>query len=187
MTDQKTDKTEAAQPMDAPQGADRIKTNPSPLDKWMAMHQRACWAIFAGTAGAGAAAILWLTPKSVGAYAAFGFAVALMLGYRWCADAPKRVLRAVGKRLRIPPDGKRDAESLALMDSMEKRLPSMQKKELAFPCTVYRSALLARLRRREEALTLLRAFDRIWDASQREQIDELIRLISGSDDPKENE
>lgn len=180
MTDPKQSKAEPGDPKNGTQAEGPAEIRPA--DRWLSVHQRSCWLIVAGIAVGGAAAIMLLAPSNINTFCAAGLAVALFLFYRWCAGAPVRVLKYVYDGvLRVPPDQDKDARTLETLAAMESRLPAMMKKELAYPLTCSRAALLARLKRREEALALLRSFDKAWDASQREQIDKMIQKISGAE------
>lgn len=156
---------------------------PSPLNSWMALHQRACWLILTAAAVAGAALIVWLVPAAQNVYFTVGLAALLMLAYRKCAGAPVRALRQVTEQLRTPPDPARDNQALDSLNALDARLPTLRRKELAYSITCCRAVLLARLNRKDEALTLLRSFDRVWDVSQRQEINVLIQKISGEGAP----
>ena len=158
-----------------------------PLDRWLALHQRLCWLIVAAVAVLGAVIFVALLPVRSGTVAAFVMAVLLMLSYRWISDAPMRSVRDWGKKANAHGQFTR-ADAEAFLDyvlRLEKALPAMKKKEMDYSLTGWKAVLLSALGRKEEALSLLRGFDRYWDAEQKTAFDSLIRKISGEQPPKE--
>ena len=144
------------------------------LDVFLALRQRLCWLAAAGAAVAGAVLILRFSPPRLSPYFTVALALALMLGYQWAARAPGRALAAAYE---AGKDAAGRGEALAFVLRLEKALPPMKKKEMAYQLTVVRALLLRGLGQGEEALSLLRGFTRVWDAAQREQLDELIRQM----------
>ncbi|MBR5430073.1 MAG: hypothetical protein IK116_06045 [Firmicutes bacterium] len=157
------------------------------LDQWMALHQRRCWLIAAGAALAGAAAIVYLAPASSRTVLIAALAMGLMLLYRWSAGAPGRAMTEWVRRLREESTPDRNREYLDFLLRMEKSLPTLQRKELAFPLLIHKSYRLNLLGRGEEALTLLRSYHQIWDPAMKERIEEMIRLVSGETPPEETQ
>lgn len=150
------------------------------LDAYVALRQRLCWLAAAGVAVAGEALILLFLPPRHSTYFTLALALLLMLGYQWAARAPWRALTAAYEA------GKAAEKRQAALDfvlRLEKALPAMKKKEMAYQLTVIRALLLHGLGRKEEALSLLRGFTQIWDAAQREQLEDLIRQMEGKSVP----
>ena len=154
------------------------------LDQWMALHQRLCWLLAAALAVAGAVIVVWLVPASVGTYVTIALALLLMLGYRWAAGAPLRSIREWARRMSDAKAAGREQERretaglfLDFLLLLEQKLPAMQRRELAFVITQNKAALLSVLGRHEEALSILRSFDLIWDKSQSQRIQELMDTI----------
>ena len=154
------------------------------LDQWMALHQRLCWLMAAALAVVGAVIVVWLVPASAGTYVTIALALLLMLGYRWAAGAPMRSLRGWARRMADAMETGREPEwretSKAFLDfllALEQKLPAMQRRELAFAITTNKAVLLSVLGRQEEALSILRSFDLIWDKSQTQRIQELMDAI----------
>ncbi len=168
-------------------------------DQWMALHQKRCWLILAATAAIGAVAIVWLLPllsqangapekgistETVSSILTIALAMGLMLVYRWAANAPVRAIREWSRRMNTltAPEHAREYQEKArafweFLTQMEQNLPSLRKKELAFPLCLNKSALLIAMDRKEEALSLLRSFDQIWDKSQADRIAAMIRIV----------
>jgi len=99
-------------------------------------------------------------------------AIALMLIYQWLAQAPLRALRGWMKkreenRALVP-------HALHFVVSLEKTLPAMKRKEMAYTITCAKGVLLFEAGKCQDALSLLQSFDRIWDESQREHLNSLI-------------
>ena len=159
------------------------------LDMWMALHQRLCWLILAA-GSIGFAFLFWnVLPAPYGAYALFALLMGLTFIYRWVSGAPYRSLRKWDDRL----EGADGAKFQAMLDyviQLEKALPDAQRRQLNVQTTGIKGALLARLGRKEEALSLLRSFDQFWDESQRKGFQSLISKISGEgadSEQKENQ
>ncbi len=149
-------------------------------DNFLALHQKGLLAAFAAGATLIAAAMWAFIPGPYTTYCTIGLAVALVFLYRWISSAPSRALKSWAIRVRegsAAPDG-----MLQFMDSLEKSLLDAQKRELAYPLTMSKAGCLRRLRRYDEALALLQSFDKIWDRSQREEIDDWIKRIIAEKD-----
>ena len=162
------------------------------LDQWLAAHQKHCWIILAALALIGAAVITYRAPKNTSTVLSIALAIGLMLLYTWVSNAPVRAIREWVRRLREETDhGINNSVSnqgfLDFLLLLEKTLPSLRRKELAFTIVQTKASALYHLGRKEEALALLRSFNQIWDPRQKEILDELIQKISGEAERPENE
>ena len=142
------------------------------LDRYMALHQRKCYLIVALIAVLGALAIWKLAPSDCISYCAVGLAIILMLLYRYISKAAGRAM--LNWALICKDDPSRCGEMLQYLNELDRALPEMQKWEMAYLLTVYKASCLHRLDRTEEAISLLRGFDKIWDQSQRYQLNRMI-------------
>lgn len=155
------------------------------LDCFLALHQRACWIAAAALAVLGAVLIVRLVPASAGTYCTLGLAFLIMAAYRWVSAAPRRALKGWADKAKAPEEfSRRFAQDFwDYLMRMEKALPGMQKKEMAYSLTCWKAALLSALGKKQEALHLLQSFDQIWDESQREQIQKMIAKLTGDSSP----
>ena len=154
------------------------RENISPLfriDRFLALHQPHCWLFVAGMAVVGMLAILRFMP---GQEKALTILWALMLYglYTWMSRAPLRALSGVMNRIATPGETK---EAFAFVWGLEKALPSLKRREMAFSILTAKAVLLARVGQFDDALRLLRGFDRIWDPSQKEHLESLMRQLEG--------
>ena len=145
------------------------------FDCRLALHQRLCWLIFAALAVGGGLLIMTFAPQSVSAYATIALALILMIGYQWAAQSPNRALNGWAFRNNEKTIAPQDA--LDYLDLLEKKLPTMKKKEMAFRLTEMRGFLLFLTGKQQEAIALLEGFDRCWDQDQRQRLAEHIRLF----------
>ena len=162
------------------------------LDQWIALRQKQCWIVLAAAALVGAAAITYLAPKNTSTVLSVALAIGLMLVYSWVSNAPVRAIREWVRRLREETNNgiENPVTNQAFLDFLlllEKTLPSLRRKELAFPIVQTKASALYHLGRKEEALALLRSFDQIWDPRQKEILDELIQKISGKNEHTDTE
>ena len=168
-----------------PQGKGRLKPRTRRLFTSAMLHVAALFMKLASAlAVAGAVIVVWLVPASVGTYVAIALALLLMAGYRWAAGAPLRSIREWARRMSDAKAAGREQERretaglfLDFLLLLEQKLPAMQRRELAFVITQNKAALLSVLGRHEEALSILRSFDLIWDKSQSQRIQELMDTI----------
>ena len=144
-------------------------------DQRMALRQRLCWALIAAAAALGMLAIWRFVPREYLTYAAVLLAAGLLFLYRWVSAAPRRALN--NWAIRCAGDASLAAPMLAFVENLQKSLPDAQKREMAYLLTMSEAGCLRRLGRYGEALEKLKAFDKIWDQSMRDQIDAAIRSI----------
>ena len=162
------------------------------LDQWLAAHQKHCWIILAALALIGAAAITYLAPKNTSTVLSVALAIGLMLLYTWVSNAPVRAIREWVRRLQEETKNgiENPATNQAFLNfllQLEKTRPALRKKELAFPITQTKAFALYHLGRKDEALSLLRSFNQIWDPRQKEIIDELIRKFTCEEERTDTE
>jgi len=143
------------------------------LDQFLALHQRLCWGICAFMVLL--AALLTANGQEWMIYLLLALALLLMGAYHWMRRAPVRALSGWMERRKA---GTADLQAgLAFVLKMEKALPSMLRKELAFLLVNVKAIFLFDTGSREEALSLLENFTDTWDESQRENIRNNIRKM----------
>ena len=141
----------------------------------LALHQRLCWLICALAAVAGALAILRFSPDDLSVYFTVALALLLMGVYQYLAKAPQRVLN---DWMALRAQGAvSSGDALKYILLMEKALPSMKKKEMAYSLTCAKGVLLFESGHPREAMDLLQNFRQIWDEAQREHIHHLIEKM----------
>ena len=150
------------------------------LDCWMALHQRLCWLILALLA-AGAVALLvkfGFLPEKVETLVLFTLMLLFLLLYRWTSGAPYRAMVKWGQRLEKGNLEKYQG-MLDYVQKLEKALPDTVRRQFNHFITGTKASLMAKLGRKEDALSLLRSFDQYWDESQRTYFQTLMNKISG--------
>ena len=145
------------------------------MDCWLALHQRLCWLIFAILAIGGGALFMLCVSDSIAYYGVFVLAVILMLGYQWTSQAPIRALN--GWFIKRKQGKAAPCDVLSFLDALEKKLPAMKKKEMAFSLTEGRAVMLALTGKPREGIDLLENFNLCWDEAQRQRIAEDILKI----------
>ena len=143
------------------------------MDCWLALHQRLCWLMFAALAVGGTLLIVTLLPRESASYGVIVLAFLLMFGYQWAAASCTRAMN--GWILKQNAKTVSSQDCLHFLEQLEKRLPAMKKKEMAYRLTVARGSLLFATGKRQEGIDLLEGFDRCWDESQKEQIAHIIQ------------
>lgn len=144
------------------------------IDSILALHQRLCWLGCALMAIAGALIILNVFPPNASVYATIVLALALMFLYQWLAQAPARAMIQCMERAE---DSASAAQMLKWLLNMEKSLPGMKKKEMAYDLVLFKGILMLRAGCREDALALFKNFTQIWDDRQKEQLQNIIARI----------
>lgn len=145
------------------------------LDCSFALHQRLCWLICALATVAGALAILRFSPDHLSIYFTVTLAILIMLIYQYLARAPMRAMK--GWMTLRAQGGAASRAALGYILRLEKALPSMKKKEMAYSLACCKGVLLFETGRKKEALDLLANFQKTWDESQREHIRMLIQQM----------
>lgn len=142
------------------------------LDCRLALRQRACWVVCAAAAIGGGALIMRCFPQGTAHWVIIVWALLLMTGYQWVSRAPVRALSGwMGQR----NAGETDRQAaLSYVEALEKKLPGMKRKEMAFLLTNARGLLLFETGRQQEGIDLLRNFTDTWDDRQRQHLDKLI-------------
>ena len=103
------------------------------LDCRLALRQRACWVVCAAAAIGGGALIMRCFPQGTAHWVIIVWALLLMTGYQWVSRAPVRALSGwMGQR----NAGETDRQAaLSYVEALEKKLPGMKRKEMAFLLT----------------------------------------------------
>lgn len=144
------------------------------MDCFFALHQGLCWGIAAICAVAGGLLILSCIPADINVYCFIALALLIAGGYYFLSRASERVMDECLERA----DSREAAEKiLPLFLQVEKALPEMKKKEMAYAVTVRKGILLLRAGKRAESLALLKGFTKCWDEGQKEYLRQLIALI----------
>lgn len=138
------------------------------LDCRLALHQRLIWLLCAVLAIALGVLIMQLLPPVSARTGVIILAMALMLGYQWAARAPQRAMN--GWIIQYNEKKVQPQAVLDYVEQLEKRLPAMKKKEMAFTLTEARAIMMFRTGKQQEALALLEGFDRCWDKDQRQRL-----------------
>lgn len=145
------------------------------LDCRLALMQKPIWLLCAVLALLGGWLIMHFMPEDTAHFGIIALALLLMIGYQWAAKAPGRALSGW-----IVKHNQREAtprEILSFLDALEKKLPAMKKKEMAFTLTEMRAILMFQIGAQQEAIALLENFDRCWDESQLQRKAEHIRKM----------
>ena len=144
------------------------------MDCYFALHPYLCWLMAAFCAAAGGLLILECIPADVSVYAFIGLALLVGGGYYFVSRSSERVMDAC---LQQADTGEKAREMLSLFLRVEKALPEMKKKEIAYSVTIKKGLLLLRSGQRAESLALLKGFTKCWDERQKEYLHHLIALI----------
>lgn len=152
-----------------------------PCDPFLALHQRLCWMVMVVLIVGAAVLIRQFAGPQESLYFTVALLFFFMLLYNWCALAPRRAMRAVLTEARN--DQTKWQSALDFILRLEKALPVMKRKEMAFELTVYRARAMFEVGQKEEALALLRGFDKIWDPDQQDTINSMIQGIEARLNP----
>ena len=145
------------------------------LDCWLALHQKQIWLLCAALAIALGVLVMQLLPPVSARTGVIILAILLMLGYQWAARAPHRALN--GWTIKCNQKEKTPEDFLSFLNALEKKLPAMKKKEMAFRLTQVRAFLLFLTGKQQEGIDLLENFDGCWDEKMKRQIAEDIRQL----------
>lgn len=145
------------------------------LDCWFALHQRLCWLFCAAIAIGGSMLIMSFLPETISTYVIIALALALMIGYQWMGRSPNRALN--GWAIKCNQKEKAPEDFLLFLNALEKKLPAMKKKEMAFRLTQVRAFLLFLTGKQQEGINLLENFDGCWDEKMKQQIADDIRQL----------
>ena len=142
------------------------------LNRFLALHQPHCWLFIGGSAVVGALAILRFFPTKV---TEFSILLALLLYavYLFCMQSPLRALNGVMQGL-TPWNIQ---EAFGFVWRLEKSLPALKRREMAFSILTAKAVLLTRIGKFDEAISLVRSFDQVWNEDQRESLNSLMRQI----------
>ena len=144
------------------------------MDCFFARHQRLCWVLAAFLAVTGGVLTLHFLPAHAHVYGFIVLALLIAGGYYFISRSAERVMEACLQKADTPESAR---ELLPLFLQVERALPEMKKKEIAYAVTVKKGLLLLRAGKREESLALLKGFTRCWDERQKEYLHYLIELI----------
>lgn len=159
------------------------------LDCRLALKQQLLWVIFAVIAIGCGWMIMYFIPEDTAHYFLIALALILMVCYQWASRAPGRAL--AGWVVKHNQNEAAPEDVLAFADALEKKLPAMKKKEMAFTLTEVRAVMMFKTGARQEAIHLLENFDRCWDESQLQRKEEYLRrmkekMSQAADEKEEN-
>lgn len=135
-------------------------------DCFFALHQRLCWLFMALLAGLTAWRLQGIHSESTQITAIVLLIILMITVWKLLEQAPYRAAQGWMALRRI--HGPKAA--LAFMDRLEKKLPRMKQKEMAFFFANYRAFLLFETGRQQEAIDLLKNFKAIWNDEQKKML-----------------